>query len=52
MISGRADGTGLGLPITHSIINQHGGMIECKSKPGETTFSVVLPLTVSQADGK
>ena len=52
MISGRADGTGLGLPITHSIINQHGGMIECKSKPGDTTFSVVLPLNISQADGK
>ena len=52
MISGRAEGTGLGLPITHSIINQHGGMIECKSKPGDTIFSVVLPLTVTQADGK
>ena len=52
MISGRADGTGLGLPITHSIINQHGGMIECKSKPGDTTFSVVLPLKLGQADGK
>ncbi len=52
MISGRADGSGLGLPITHSIINQHGGMIECKSKPGDTTFSVVLPLKVSLADGK
>ncbi|MEQ8409313.1 MAG: nitrogen regulation protein NR(II) [Gammaproteobacteria bacterium] len=44
MISGRPDGTGLGLPITHGIINQHNGMIECDSKPGETRFSVVLPL--------
>ena len=52
MISGRADGTGLGLPITHSIINQHGGMIECKSNPGSTTFSVVLPLAVTQKDSQ
>ena len=46
MISGRADGTGLGLPITHGIINQHKGMIECESQPGETKFTVVLPLQV------
>jgi len=43
MISGRADGSGLGLPISHGIINQHQGMIECHSKPGSTVFSVVLP---------
>ncbi len=43
MISGRADGSGLGLPITHGIITQHQGMIECSSKPGLTVFSVVLP---------
>lgn len=44
MISGRADGSGLGLPISHGIINQHKGMIECESKPGKTKFTVVLPL--------
>ena len=44
MISGRANGTGLGLPITHGIINQHKGMIECDSMPGHTCFTVVLPL--------
>ncbi len=45
MISGRADGSGLGLPISHGIINQHQGLIECQSKPGSTVFSVVLPFT-------
>lgn len=44
MISGRADGTGLGLPISHGIINQHSGMIECESKPGATKFTVVIPI--------
>ncbi|MCZ6856302.1 MAG: nitrogen regulation protein NR(II) [Gammaproteobacteria bacterium] len=44
MISGRADGTGLGLAITQTIVGQHHGMLECRSKPGETCFSVFLPL--------
>lgn len=44
MISGRVDGTGLGLTIAQSIINQHHGLIECKSGPGKTVFSVLIPL--------
>lgn len=48
MISGRAEGTGLGLSIAHSIVNQHKGIIECKSKPGCTKFSIYLPV-LSQA---
>jgi two-component system nitrogen regulation sensor histidine kinase GlnL len=50
MISGRADGSGLGLPITHGIINQHHGMIECSSKPGQTVFSVLLPFDFVEND--
>ncbi len=44
MISGRPGGTGLGLSIAQSIINQHGGLIECASRPGETVFTLLLPL--------
>lgn len=44
MISGRPEGTGLGLAITQTIIGQHGGMIECESRPGRTCFSVFLPV--------
>jgi two-component system nitrogen regulation sensor histidine kinase GlnL len=43
MISGRPSGTGLGLAITQTIVGQHGGVIECKSEPGNTCFSVYLP---------
>ncbi len=44
MISGRANGTGLGLAITQTIVGQHHGMLECRSEPGDTCFSVFLPL--------
>jgi two-component system nitrogen regulation sensor histidine kinase GlnL len=44
MISGRADGTGLGLAIAQSIIAQHHGLVECDSVPGNTRFSLYLPL--------
>lgn len=45
MITGRANGTGLGLAISQQLISQHGGLIECESKPGRTMFSIYLPLT-------
>ncbi|WP_339338215.1 nitrogen regulation protein NR(II) [uncultured Oceanicoccus sp.] len=44
MVSGRADGTGLGLSIAQSIINHHHGLIQCSSEPGNTTFSIFIPL--------
>ncbi|MEM9603963.1 MAG: nitrogen regulation protein NR(II) [Pseudomonadota bacterium] len=44
LITGRADGTGLGLPIAQSLIGRHGGLIECHSVPGNTVFSLYLPL--------
>jgi len=44
MITGRAEGTGLGLSIAQSLVNQHDGLIECKSRPGKTRFTLLLPL--------
>lgn len=44
MITGRNIGTGLGLPISQSIINNHNGMIEYQSEPGKTEFSIFLPI--------
>jgi len=44
MVSGSEGGMGLGLTIAQSLINQHRGLIECRSKPGETVFTVLLPL--------
>lgn len=44
MVTTRADGTGMGLPIAQYLVHLHDGLIECDSKPGETRFSVFLPL--------
>lgn len=44
MITSRNNGTGLGLPIAQSIVNQYQGIIECTSVPGETVFSIYLPV--------
>ena len=47
MITTRAEGTGLGLPIAQYLIHSHGGLIECRSRPGCTVFTFYLPLESS-----
>ena len=38
------EGTGLGLSVSYSIVEKHGGHLEVESQPGEgTTFTVSLP---------
>ena len=44
MVTGRAEGSGLGLSIAQSVIGQHQGLIEVASKPGETNFKILIPL--------
>jgi len=44
MVSAAEGGSGLGLSIAQSLVSQHGGLIECTSKPGTTIFSVLLPV--------
>lgn len=44
MVTGRAEGSGLGLSIAQRLIHQHGGLIECESRPGHTVFSILLPI--------
>ena len=50
MITGRAEGTGLGLSISQNLIQQHFGLIECNSRPGQTVFSIYLPLEAPHAE--
>lgn len=48
LVSGREGGTGLGLMLAQNYVNQHRGMIEFDSEPGETRFSLLLPLLSSE----
>ena len=44
MVTSRAEGTGVGLSIAQSLINRHGGLIECSSEDGKTKFTILVPL--------
>ena len=44
LVSGRADGHGLGLTLAQDFVSQHQGAIEFESEAGRTCFSVYLPL--------
>ena len=44
LVSGREGGSGLGLPLAQTFVEQHGGLIECESRPGLTDFRILLPL--------
>ena len=37
-------GTGLGLSIVYSVVQEHGGAIDCRSGTGGTRFTVTLPV--------
>lgn len=52
MVTSRAEGSGMGLPIAQYLVHLHAGLIECDSKPGKTRFSVFLPLDPREAEGE
>ncbi len=42
------EGTGLGFPVSYSIVKRHGGEMRVESRPGAgTTFTVALPIGTS-----
>jgi two-component system nitrogen regulation sensor histidine kinase GlnL len=44
LVSGRDGGSGLGLTLAQTFVQQHMGLIECESKPGCTDFRILIPL--------
>ncbi len=44
LISGREGGSGLGLTLAQTFVQQHHGLIECDSVPGRTDFKILIPL--------
>jgi two-component system, NtrC family, nitrogen regulation sensor histidine kinase GlnL len=45
LVSGREGGTGLGLSLSQTFVQYHQGVIEFESRPGRTTFRILLPIT-------
>ena len=51
-MTGRVDGMGIGLSVSHSIVEAHGGTIWAEDNPGGgTTFRFTLPVTSVAGSG-
>lgn len=44
LVTGRANGSGLGLAVAQELVTRNGGLIEFESEPGRTVFTLLLPL--------
>ena len=44
LVSGRADGTGLGLALAQQVAREHRGSLAYRSRPGHTVFTLLLPM--------
>jgi two-component system nitrogen regulation sensor histidine kinase GlnL len=49
LVTGRSDGTGLGLPLAQDLVNRHQGLIEYESTPTRTVFRVHLPVLLADS---
>jgi two-component system, NtrC family, nitrogen regulation sensor histidine kinase GlnL len=45
LVSGREGGSGLGLTLAQTLVQQNDGVIEVESRPGRTDFRILLPLS-------
>ncbi|MFZ5963784.1 two-component system sensor histidine kinase NtrB [Thalassococcus sp. BH17M4-6] len=51
-VSGRENGTGLGLALVSKIISDHDGWISVESIPGRTVFRISLPMAPRETEEK
>jgi two-component system nitrogen regulation sensor histidine kinase GlnL len=49
LVTGRSDGTGLGLAVAQDLVARHDGLIEFDSRPGRTIFTILLPFHAANA---
>lgn len=52
LVSGRAEGSGLGLALAQQVAREHRGSLAYRSRPGHTVFTMLLPVVQSDEDGK
>jgi len=50
-VTTKPTGTGLGLALISKIVGDHGGIVECDSHPGRTTFKILMPMLAAR-DGR
>ncbi len=50
LVSARAQGSGLGLPLAQQVAREHGGSLGYRSRPGHTVFSLLLPALDTDTD--
>ncbi|HHW4670358.1 MAG TPA: ATP-binding protein, partial [Xylella fastidiosa subsp. multiplex] len=50
LVSSRAEGSGLGLPLAQQVAHEHHGMLTFRSQPGQTIFILSLPQMMIESD--
>jgi two-component system nitrogen regulation sensor histidine kinase GlnL len=48
LVSGRAEGSGLGLALAQQVAREHRGSLVYRSRPGHTVFTLLLPMTAGE----
>jgi len=51
LVSGRAEGSGLGLALAQQVAREHRGSLAFRSRPGHTVFTLLLPLREAGENG-
>ena len=46
LVSGRAEGSGLGLALAQQVAREHRGSLTYRSRPGHTVFTLLLPMQI------
>ncbi len=49
LVSGRAEGSGLGLALAQQVAREHRGSLAYRSRPGHTLFTLLLPILDAEA---
>jgi two-component system nitrogen regulation sensor histidine kinase GlnL len=50
LVSGRAEGSGLGLALAQQVAREHKGSLAYRSRPGHTVFTLLLPMQTGESD--